>query len=74
MVLKTNPTGASPQEFKEADELLDRASAARSALIASGEGIEVKEIEEQEADFLDPRTRQELEEDSYDLLVPVFFR
>ncbi len=90
-MLKTNAAGATLKEFREADELLDRASAARSALIMSGEGLEVKPFEDfslglnnenTDGDLglgggladLDQKTREELEEDSYDLLVPVFFR
>jgi len=72
MVLRDNPAGTSLAAAKEAEQLLARAYNAARALQASGEGGE-------SGDRYDPEAREqmnerELEEESFDLLVPGFFR
>lgn len=74
MVLLANPEGLGVPETKDAEDLLNRAFNARSALITSGEGTEIKEIDLLDSVDTDDKTRKELDEESFDLLVPIFFR
>jgi hypothetical protein len=54
------------KEAEEAERLRTRAAVAQQQLIASGEGGEVPELED-DAD-------RDREEDGYDALVPLFYR
>jgi len=71
MVLKNQPGGTSLAEANEANQLLTRAYNARSALTASGEGGEGELYELERRDAM---TEMEKEEESFDLLVPGYFR
>ena len=51
----------------EADELRQRAELARNQLVASGEGGWIPFVDEDDAE-------RDQEEDSYDALVPLFYR
>jgi hypothetical protein len=63
-VLESNPLG---QHAKEAAELRNRAAVAQQSLIATGEGGELPYSEED-------NTERNEEKDSYDVLVPLFYR
>lgn len=71
MILKNNPAGTGLKDAKEAEQLLARAYIARSALTASGEGGEGELYSQDQRDRM---TEEELEEESFDLLVPGYFR
>jgi tetratricopeptide (TPR) repeat protein len=71
MVLRNQPSGMSVKEAKEADQILARAYLARSALTESGEAAEgeIYDLDRREA-----MSEMEREEESFDLLVPGYFR
>jgi hypothetical protein len=71
MVLKNQPGGTSLADANEAGRLLARAYNARSTLTASGEGGEGELYELERRDAM---TEMEREEESFDLLVPGYFR
>jgi hypothetical protein len=64
IVLESNPLG---QYAKEAAELRNRAAVAQQVLVAAGEGGELPNIDEDNAE------RNE-EKESYEVLVPLFYR
>lgn len=71
MVLRNRPSGMLVKDAQEADQLLARAYAAKAALTATGwagEG-EIYDLDRREA-----MTEMEKEEESFDLLVPGYFR
>lgn len=71
VVLKNQPGGTTVKEAQEAEQLLARAYFARSTLAASGEG---GEGELYELDRREAMSEMEREEESFDLLVPGYFR
>lgn len=71
MVLRNQPAGVSLQDMKESEQLLARAYNAKSQLISSGEA---GEGEIYNHDARDRMTEMEKEEESFDLLVPGYFR
>jgi hypothetical protein len=71
MVLRNQPAGVSPQDMKKSEQLLARAYNAKSQLIASGEAGEGEICD---CDARDRMTEMEKEEESFDLLIPGYFR
>lgn len=61
-------SGVTCPKSQEADHLLDRAFLAKSRLLDHGEAMDVTE------DDQDGKSELELEEDSFDRLVPGYFR
>jgi hypothetical protein len=70
-VLKNQPGGTTIKQAQEAEQLLARAYSARSTLSASGEGGEGELYELERRDAM---SEMEKEEESFDLLVPGYFR
>jgi hypothetical protein len=71
-VKRNNPAGVSLKDAKDADELLSRAYLARAALIASNEAGEL-DVTNMSTTGVDP-DNWEADEDSFDQLVPGYFR
>ena len=71
-MLRNNPVGVSLKDAKDAEELLSRAYLARAALIASNEAGEL-DVANMSLTGVDPDD-WEVEEDSFDQLVPGYFR
>lgn len=71
MVLKNQPSGMSVKDAQEADQLLARAYVAKAALTGTGEAGEgeIYDLDRREA-----MTEMDKEEESFDLLVPGYFR